>query len=536
MPISDVNVNFQLIAPILTVAAAAIIVLVLDLILRFERARRPWFLVTVAGLLLAGWYTFDLWQYIEPAVAAVGGVTAGNLSAGISGFAEAFHADRFSLAFNGIILAAALGGTLLSVRRREDDMSGFLAVILLAAAGMMAIVGGSSLITLFIGLELFSLSLYVGVGFRKNDLRSKEGALKYLILGSVASGFLLYGFALIYGSTGTVLLSGIQQYWESVGAAGMTTLYGVGLALALIGFAFKMALVPFHAWAPDAYEGAPAALTAFMAVGTKAAAFAALIRLLSVSVPLDALGDVLIPIVVLGMLSMFVGSILAVQQQNMKRLLAYSGISHAGYLILALPGLTSEGISAAVFYLLGYLFMTLGAFAIVVWLGDRPDAGAGLAAYRGLFYRRPVLAAMLTLFLLSLAGVPATGGFMGKLLLLRNGIDQGVVLLVVSFILTTGISSFAYLRVVLSMCQKPAEAAVASMGGYIQVAAAAEPGTLPGEKVESASLTSEEEADREVRFSWSYALVVGIAAIGTLYLGLFPQSILSGLGSLLALQ
>lgn len=530
------NVNFQLIAPLLTLAAAAIIVLVLDLILRFEHARRPWFVVTVAGLLLAGWYTFDLWQYVEPAVAAVGGVTAGNLSAGISGFAEAFHADRFSLVFSGIILAAALGGTLLSVRRREDDMSGFLALILLAAAGMVAIVGGSSLITIFIGLELFSLSLYVGVGFRKNDLRSKEGALKYLILGSVASGFLLYGFALIYGSTGTVLLSGIQQHWETVGAAGMTTLYAVGLALALIGFAFKMALVPFHTWAPDAYEGAPAALTAFMAVGTKAAAFAALIRLLAVSVPLESLGYILTPIVVLGMLSMFVGSILAVQQQNMKRLLAYSGISHAGYLVLALPGLTSDGAGAAVFYLLGYLFMTLGAFGIVVWLGDRSDAGAGLAAYRGLFYRRPVLAAMLTLFLLSLAGVPATAGFMGKLLLLRTGIEQGVILLVVSFILTTGISSFAYLRVVLSMCQKPTEGAAVTISGFRQVAAAAEPGTLTsGDGAESAELV-EEEADREVKFSWSYAFVIGIAAIGTLYLGLFPQSVLSSLGSLLALQ
>lgn len=519
--------NFSLVAPLITLAAAGVLVLVLDLILKYEVALRPWFWVTGVGILLAGWYTYDLWQGLAPASEWVGGVTASDLRGALSGFADAFMADRFSLVFTGIILAAALVATLLSSRRREDDLAGYLALILFAATGMAALVGAGSLITMFLGIELLSLSLYVVVGFRRGDLAAKEGALKYLILGSAASGFLLFGFALIYGVTGSVMLTEIQQYWTAVGADGMSLLYRAGLALTLVGFAFKLALVPFHTWAPDAYQSAPAPVTAFMAVGTKAAAFAALLRLLMVGIPLESFDVVMSPLAILAALSMFVGSILAVQQQNMKRLLAYSSIAHAGYLALAVPGLTGDGMSAAIFYFLAYLAMTAGAFGIVVWLGDRPESQDGFAAYRGLFYRRPIVASLLTLFLLSLTGIPATGGFVGKLVLLGHGVDHGATLLVVSLVLTTGISAYAYLRVVLLMTRRPEAAGNTQFVDIAEAAATAE--------VPSTLAAWEAEADREVAFSWPVATVVGLSALATLYLGIFPESVLAGLRGLLAL-
>lgn len=237
-----VDVNFQIVAPLITLGAAGLIVLVLDLLLPFRYARRPWFIVTTAGLLLAGGYVWSLWGVVDPAGAApTWSVTAGAVTTGISSFLGAFTADRFSLLFSGVILAAALAATGLSMRRYEEDTAGYLALLLFASLGMMALVGGTNLMTIFMGLELLSLSLYVAVGFRQADARAKEGALKYLILGAVASGFLLYGFALLYGATGTVWLAGIQSYWAAQGADGMTGLYRAGMALTLAGFAFKLA-------------------------------------------------------------------------------------------------------------------------------------------------------------------------------------------------------------------------------------------------------------------------------------------------------
>lgn len=517
----EVDVSFQVIAPALTLVVAAVLVLIVDLILPSRLVRRPVAWISALGIGLAGWYTYSLWVQVTPAGAGpVWNVTAADVSTAWTAFLGAISADGLGLAFGGIILAAALAGVAMSVRRREDDVSGYYSLLLLAAAGMMLLAAGTSLLTIFVSLELLSLALYVLVGFRRRDPRGKEGAFKYLILGSVASGVLLYGFALLYGSVGSVWLSDFQAYWYAHGAHGMTPLYRAGLALTVVGFAFKMAVVPFHAWAPDAYQGAPASISGFMAVGTKAASLAALIRLLSVALPAAELGAVVWPLTVLAALSMFVGSILATVQSNMKRLMAYSSIAHAGYLLMALPGLSQQGIAAAAFYSLAYLFMTVGAFAIIVWLGDAPESGSEMARYESLFYRRPYLAGALTLFLLALAGTPATAGFVGKVLLVRNAMEFGGWLLVAALAVTTGISAYAYLRVVLVMIRRPAAAQVVEGAAWHEAAAAEDPDQ------------GEEEA-RELGTPWPLAVVVIVAAAATIYLGLFPQGAIAALSSLL---
>lgn len=521
----EVDVNFQIVAPIVTLVVAALIVLILDLVLPAERVRRPLVWVTVAGVALAGWYLYDLWLTVPPAGAVPEwNVTPGDITTGLTAFLGSIIADRFGLLFSGVALVALLASVGMSVRRKEDDVSGYYALVLLATAGMMLLASATSLMSMFLGLELLSLALYVVVGFRRNDLRGKEGALKYLVLGAVASGVLLYGFALLYGATGSVWLAEFQTYWHVHGAAGMSTMYKAGMALTLVGFAFKLALVPFHTWAPDAYEGAPASISGFMAVGTKAAALAALVRIVAVGVPTESLIAVVAPVSVLAALSMFVGSILATAQSNMKRLLAYSGIAHAGYLMMALPGLSEQGVAAVSFYMLAYMFMTLGAFAIVIWLGDSPGSGANLAKYESLFYRRPLLASALTVFLLSLSGIPATAGFMGKVLLVRNALEFGGTLLIVALVATTGISAFAYLRVVLSMSRRPAAAGV-SEPAYAEVAAAAD-----------AEAGEPEQDAEELGLNVPLTFVVVVAVLGTLYLGLFPQATLEMLQTLLPLQ
>lgn len=516
----QVDVNFQIIAPVVTLAVGALAVILLDLVLPAGRSRNAMAAVTVAGILLAGWYGYGLWQRVTPAAAPPEwNVTPGDVTQAPSAFLGAVVADGLGLWFGGVALAAALGSVAMSVRRREEDVSGYFALILLAATGMVLLASGASLLTIFLGLELLSLALYVVVGVRRDDARGKEGAFKYLVLGAVASGILLYGFALLYGATGSVWLAEFQAYWFAHGEAGMTALFKAGLALTIVGFAFKLALVPFHAWAPDAYEGAPASVSAFMAVGTKAAALAALIRILSVAVPQEALGSVLAPLSVLAALSMFVGSILATRQTNMKRLLAYSGIAHAGYLLMAVPGLAAQGVAAAGFYALGYLCMTLGAFAVVIWLGDDPEAGPQIGDYEALFYRRPVLAGLLALFLLAMAGMPATAGFVGKLLLIRNALDFGETLLVASLVITTGISAYAYLRVVLTMMKRPA-AETAALPGLAEAAAARDDAAAPPAE------------GQELAFSWPLTVLLAVAAVGTIVLGVLPEPFLLALASL----
>ncbi len=476
--------NFTLAAPLLALAAGTMVVLLFDLIMDAKKAQPLWYLFSLASVALAGYYLVPLWD---------GGVQ--------QGFGGAMVIDPFALVFSAILLGVTFLAVLLAFPRTEEDKSGYLALLLWAAMGLLTLASAGSLMTIFLGLELLSLSLYVMVAFDKRQ-EAREAALKYFVLGSVASAFILFGFALVYGVTGSMLLS-------EIAAAGATggLYYKVGIGLAVVGFAFKLALVPFHAWAPDVYEGAPTAVTAFMSVGTKAAAFAAAARFLMAVVPEEQQAKYLLPLSLLAAASMLLGSTVGIWQRDIKRLMAYSGIAHAGYLILAVPGLGAEGLTAAAYYLAAYGFTALGIFAVVELLEAEGEEGSKLETLRGLYYRRPGLAAAMALFMFALAGLPPTGGFIGKFLLAKAAVTANAWILLTALILSTGISAYVYLRVIGTMFKQT------------EAQAKAESATMAGAEAPELALSPE-----AVRYGLLAVLVISVA--GTLWLGVLPGSAL----------
>ncbi len=362
--------------------------------------------------------------------------------------------DGFRIFTNFLFLGAALLIVLISfdyTEREEIEQGEFYALLLFAVAGMMLLAGSRDLILIFLGFELMSLAVYVLVGFNRRDPRSSEAALKYFLLGAFSSAFLLYGMALLFAAGGTTNLSlmAVTLDASSLGVLGI-----VGLALMAIGFGFKVSAVPFHVWTPDAYEGAPTPITAFLAAAIKAAAFAAFIRIFVI-----ALGE-LHPywegvIWWLAALTMIVPNLIALVQDNIKRLLAYSSIAHAGYLLVALIAANQSGMASFLFYLVAYTVMIVGAFAIVLVLAGKNDRRQRISDYAGVGWSHPVAAAALSLFLVSLAGLPPTGGFVGKFYILRASVEAGYVKLAVILAVTTLVSYWYYLRVIVTMYMKP---------------------------------------------------------------------------------
>ncbi|MCY3698832.1 MAG: NADH-quinone oxidoreductase subunit N [Gemmatimonadetes bacterium] len=360
--------------------------------------------------------------------------------------------DGFRVAADTILC----GGALLVVSLSRDYLSReglrspeFHALILLALVGMMVLVAARDLILLFVGLELMSISVYVLTGFVRKNPRSSEASLKYFIVGAFASAFVVYGIALLYGATGTTRLATAAERIAAAPAGGDLLLVA-GIGLLLIGFAFKIAAVPFHMWAPDAYDGAPTPVTSFMATGVKAAAFIALLRVLTV----DLAGAAEVwrgAVWWLAILTMIVPNLVALSQQDVKRMLAYSSVAHAGYLLVGVVAASELGRSASIFYLAAYTVVTAGSFAIVFHVAGRGDRNQRVRDYRGLGWRRPVLGAALLVFLLSLAGFPPTAGFVGKLYLLRAAVDAGEISLAVTLVLTSLVAYYYYLRVVWKM-------------------------------------------------------------------------------------
>jgi NADH-quinone oxidoreductase subunit N len=374
--------------------------------------------------------------------------------------------DGFRLSGNLILLGGSLLAVLYAVdygHREGLHIGEFYALLLLATAGMMVLVGAQDLVLVFLGLELMSIAVYVLTGFNRRDPRSAEAGLKYFLVGAFASAFVLYGIALLYGATGSTNLSEVMGVVTARTAEGSVLLAG-GVLLLLIGFAYKIAAVPFHMWTPDAYEGAPTSVTGYMAVGVKAAAFVALLRVFSVQ--LAPAADFWSGVVWwLAMLTMIVPNLVALVQNNVKRMLAYSSVAHAGYLLVGVAAGTAFGRAASLFYLAAYTLMTLGAFAVVYAVAGKGDRRMTLADFRGLGWRRPALGFALLVFLLSLAGFPPTGGFVGKLFLLRAAIDADQVSLAVTLVLTSLISYYYYFRVVWKMYfEEGAEQAIASPG------------------------------------------------------------------------
>ena len=363
-----------------------------------------------------------------------------------------FLHDGFTVFFTLLFCAVAAVAVLQSwnyVRRTRIDHGEYYALMLAATLGMILMAASNDLITVFLGLELMSLALYVLVGFRRGRLDSSEAALKYFLLGAFASGFLLYGIALLYGATGTTNLGRMAIFLADTPLLGNPLLLMGGL-LVLAGFAFKVAAVPFHMWTPDAYEGAPTTVTGFMSAGAKAAGFAALLRLVIVALP--GLQTDWRPLLsAIAMLTMTVGNVTALLQTNVKRMLAYSSIAHAGYLLIAVVAGGLPGGSAALFYLAVYSLMNLGAFGILSLLGRGQEDRATLADLSGLAVRHPGLAAAMAVFMLSLGGIPPTAGFMGKVYVFSVAVDAGQIPLVIVGVLNSALSIYYYLRVTVVM-------------------------------------------------------------------------------------
>ncbi|MGH7709379.1 MAG: NADH-quinone oxidoreductase subunit N [Vulcanimicrobiaceae bacterium] len=417
------NADFAALAPSFIVAIGALAALIVDLALP-PASRRPAAIVVGAiALLVAGWL-------------AIGGWGPPQLV-----FAQAFVTGTFTVLFEEIVVVAALLSLILMYAAgRDDQAAGAIALLLWSASGAMLMAGAANLMVIFLGLELLSLGLYCLCGFAARP-GARESALKYLLLSSTASGVMLYGMALLFGATGSVALTAL------LAPSASPVLLDLGVGLFLVGLAFKLSLVPFHQWTPDVFAGAPLPVTAFMSVVTKAGALAVLARFVDGALPAGLADKLLVPVWILAGLSMIVGNVGALAQTDLKRLLAYSGIAQLGYIVAALAGRTDAGLRSAIFYLMAYTFMNLGAFAVIALLSRDDDEGAQLPAFRGLAHRRPVLAGAMTFFLLALAGLPPTAGFTGKILILSSSVGAGFAWLALLLIVGTAISIYAYFKV-----------------------------------------------------------------------------------------
>jgi NADH-quinone oxidoreductase subunit N len=460
MPFEVPSVQLSGIAPELILSAAALAVLLVHAFVGGRLGSLHLALLTSAALVGS----------IVAAVLAWGDgpelQLAGNVA--LDGFAIFV---KVSLALFGLI-TVWLGHEYL--QREGLERAEFYALLLFAVAGMMLMGAAADLIVIFIALETFSLALYVLVGFRLRSLASQESAMKYFLLGAFSSTFFLLGIALVYGATGaTNLYASAEGGSPTVGGfVAVTTSADLGLLVLATGFlvvglGFKIAAVPFHMWTPDAYQGAPSPVTGFMAAASKLAGFAALLRLLeSTLFPLRA--DWRPLLIGVAVATMVVGSVLAVVQEDLKRLLAYSSIAHAGFVLTGVIAANDQGVSGALFYLATYGVTVLGGFAVLSALGDEGERRMSLSEYRGLFYENPLMAGALTLFLLSLAGVPITAGFVGKLLVFGAVIDAGYAWVAVAGVLASAIAAFFYLRVMVVMyMQEPDEERPATRIGPI---------------------------------------------------------------------
>ncbi|HEY3373136.1 MAG TPA: NADH-quinone oxidoreductase subunit N [Prolixibacteraceae bacterium] len=394
--------------------------------------------------------------------------------------------DKFTVLLSAIILLASMVVTILSkgyLLYQESEKEEFFIILFIAVLGSLILVAANNFITLFLGLETLSISLYIMIAYRRLLDHSIEAGVKYLVLASVSSAFLLFGMGLIYMDTGSLEFSKIASVLSTTAYSDPLLL--IGFSMMIVGLGFKLALVPFHMWTPDIYQGAPVPVATFIATVSKAAVMAVFLRFFYAIKGYEISGFIQI-ITVIALVSMFVGNLLAIRQQNVKRILAYSSISNMGYLLVTLLVGGKNGIPAAIFYIIAYIITTLGAFGVIALLSDREHDGEMLEDYKGLFWKRPWIAFVFTLAMLSLAGIPLTAGFMSKFYLVFAGIDSNLWLLVVSLILNSVISIYYYLRVVSTMFSTP-----------------------NAQKLPDISITGQ--------------LVLGLIVIGILGLGVFPE-------------
>ena len=500
------DISFALIAPELIVCVVGVVVMLVD---AFARPMQRWITGSLSLLGLGAAALSAVW-----------------LSLSWTGNSQAFNGmivlDELRLGFTLVFLVVSALTILISMVWVEGEKlpaGEFHSLLMFATAGMMFMASAGDLVIVFLGLEILSIATYVMAGFRRTDVRSNESSLKYFILGSLASAFLLYGIALIYGATATAGglpgTTNIAEIARRLNESQYPPLLFAGAAMMLVGFGFKIATAPFHIWTPDVYEGAPTPVTAFMAAGPKAAGFASFLRVFVFAFPFvlatgnkTVAGEVhhawLAALVVLAIMTMTVGNVVAIVQNNVKRMLAYSSIAHAGYALVgfiaagAAPDLDrrNAAIASVIFYLLTYALMNLGAFAVVQLISRTGDRRTEVDDYNGIGFQSPILAFSLTLFLLSLLGMPLTAGFIGKIMVFRAALDQGYYVLIVIAVLNTAISAYYYLRLIIVMFFRERTTVWSSP-------------PIPA--------------------SMGVALVITLA--GVLYLGLFPGRVINALQS-----
>jgi NADH-quinone oxidoreductase subunit N len=472
----------------------------------FAHPKQRWITggISLAGLVAAASATIWLWS---------SGQTAGDA------FNRMIVLDELRLGFTLVFLLVSFLTLLVStvwVQNEQLPAGEFHSLLLFATVGMMLMAAGGDLVIIFLGLEILSIATYVMAGFRRTDVRSNESSLKYFILGSFSSAFLLYGIALTYGATATVGTAGttnIADIASRIAVAKYPGLLFAGAAMMLVGFGFKIATAPFHVWTPDVYEGAPTPVTAFMAAGPKAAGFASFIRVFVFGFPFvvaasnSSVGAGIhnawvTSLAVLAILTMTLGNVVAITQNNVKRMLAYSSIAHAGYALVGMvaAGATADpvqrnaAVTAVMFYLLTYAVMNIGAFTVVQLIARQGDRRTAIEDYNGIGFESPVLAFSLSLFMLSLLGMPLTAGFIGKIMVFGAAINQRYYALVVIGVLNTAISAYYYLRLIIVMFFK------------------ARTTTWTAPKIPA-----------------SMAVALTLTIIGVLYLGLFPGRVINAL-------
>jgi len=421
------------IAPIVALLGFFLLAIIADLVLPRRRRGGVTAMVAVVGFAYSLGTALYRWQFATGGPAYHGFATGDN-------FALFFEVLFASLG----ILTVALSHSYL--RKRGMLASEFHILTMAAVIGMMVLGSATSLVTVFLGLELLSLSLYVMCGFARTDRSSQEAAAKYLLIGGFASAFVLFGMALVYGGAGTTVIPDIAQRLSSTSSSNPLIL--LGILLMGVGFAFKVSAAPFHMWTPDVYQGAPIPVTAFMSVGTKAAAFAMIVRVFAGGLPhLAPEWQALLAIVAAA--SMVVGNLMAIVQSSLKRLLAYSGIAQAGYVLIGVIAGGQNGLEAVLYYLFVYMFMNFGAFAVITLLAGPDGDRDSFNDLQGLGRRNPVLAVAMSIFMLSLAGFPPSVGFFGKLFLFTAGVSAGYLWLVVLAVLMSVVSVFYYVRVLI---------------------------------------------------------------------------------------
>jgi NADH-quinone oxidoreductase subunit N len=470
--------QFAAIAPLTALTIAGCLLLLLE---AFGRGRQRAYLMPLALASIAIALLLEILQWKDAAT-------------GTSAFHNMLALDRFSVIFGCIFLVGAGLTVLLApayMREHNFEFGEFYSLVIFATAGMMILAQATDLVTIFLGIETMSIAVYVLTGSWRHSAKSAEGAMKYFMVGAFATSVLLYGMALIYGAAGSTALADIARQAPRISQA---PIFIVGFLLVIVALGFKISAVPFHMWAPDAYEGAPTPVTAFMATTVKAAGFATLIRLVSTAFSRQELAygssGWASVCSVLAVLTMTVGNLGALRQDNVKRLLAYSSIAHAGYLLVGVVAIAVVGADARgplVYYLVAYTFTTVGAFGVVAWIGSKGDERLMVDDWAGLASRHPGVALAMTIFMLSLGGIPPTAGFFGKFYVFRAALEKPtLVWLVVIAVLNSVVSVFYYLRVVTAM--------------YFR------------------------EAGREARplRGWSVSLSLILAAVGVLVIGILP--------------